>query len=52
LSDYKIEKKYKTQSDNLTIRRWVIDAVKKTKKTNSFGGILVSELEKYSQHGR
>jgi len=29
LSDYKIEKGYKTKNDNLTIRRWVIDAVKK-----------------------
>lgn len=29
LSSYKIEKDYKTKSDYLTIRRWVIDAVKK-----------------------
>lgn len=28
LSDYKIEKGYKTKNDNLTIRRWVIKAVK------------------------
>lgn len=28
LSDYKIEKGYKTRDDNLTIRRWVIDAIK------------------------
>lgn len=27
LSDYKIEKNYKTANDNLTIRRWVISAV-------------------------
>lgn len=30
LSSYKIEKDYKTKDDNLTIRRWVIDAAKKT----------------------
>ena len=29
LSSYKVEKSYKTKSDNLTIRRWVIDAAKK-----------------------
>jgi hypothetical protein len=29
LSSYKIEKDYKTKDDNLTIRRWVIDAAKK-----------------------
>lgn len=29
LSSYKVEKSYKTKSDYLTIRRWVIDAVKK-----------------------
>lgn len=29
LSEYKIEKAYKTNDDNLTIRRWVIDAVRK-----------------------
>lgn len=31
LSKYKIEKGYKTKSDNLTIRRWVIEAVTKYK---------------------
>lgn len=31
LSSYKLEKNYKTKSDNLTIRRWVMDAVKKSK---------------------
>lgn len=31
LSDYKKEKGYKTKSDNLTLRRWVIDAVRKKK---------------------
>lgn len=30
LSSYKIEKNYKTKSDYLTIRRWVVDAVKKS----------------------
>lgn len=34
LSNYKIEKNYKTKSDNLTIRRWVIDAVKNGAKKN------------------
>jgi hypothetical protein len=29
LSDYKIEKAYKTKSDYRTLTRWVIDAVKK-----------------------
>lgn len=33
LSSYKIEKNYKTKSDNLTIQRWVIDAVSKDKPT-------------------
>lgn len=32
LSSYKVEKDYKTKSDNLTIRRWVVDAVNKTGK--------------------
>lgn len=34
LSDYKIEKSYKTKSDYLTIKRWVIDAVKKQIQQN------------------
>lgn len=34
LSAYKIEKNYKTQSDYLTIKRWVIDAVKKQSNGN------------------
>lgn len=37
LSNYKIEKNYKTKSDYLTIRRWVIDAVKKS-KNNLYDG--------------
>jgi hypothetical protein len=32
LSLYKVEKAYKTKSDNLTIQRWVVDAVKSTPK--------------------
>ena len=36
LSSYKIEKDYKTKSDNLTIRRWVIDAVSKTNGPRSY----------------
>ena len=32
LSAYKIEKSYKTKSDYLTIKRWVVDAVKKQNK--------------------
>lgn len=35
LSNYKIEKNYKTQSDYLTIIRWVIDAVKKQNKNGT-----------------
>jgi hypothetical protein len=33
LSSYKLEKSYKTKSDYLTIRRWVIDAIRKPNKT-------------------
>jgi uncharacterized protein YdaU (DUF1376 family) len=35
LSDYKIEKNYKTKSDYLTIRRWVIKAVTEKPKSNA-----------------
>ena len=35
LSLYKQEKNYKTKSDNLTIRRWVIDAVREKRQKNS-----------------
>jgi hypothetical protein len=31
LTSYKIEKGYKTKSDNLTIQRWVVEAAKKSK---------------------
>lgn len=40
LSSYKEEKDYKTKSDNLTIKRWVLDAVKKDPKTNKVVPIL------------
>jgi hypothetical protein len=39
LSSYKIEKDYKTKDDNLTIRRWVIDAVQK----NGIVGIVSND---------
>jgi hypothetical protein len=53
LSDYKIEKGYKTKSDYLTIKRWVIDAISKNgfekKEEKSFNQQL---LEKYNkEHG-
>ena len=35
LSSYKLEKSYKTKSDYLTIRRWVVDAIRKPNKTLS-----------------
>jgi len=35
LSDYKVEKAYKTKSDYLTIRRWVVDAVTKQKNAQN-----------------
>ncbi|MOA58380.1 hypothetical protein D3C78_1827730 [compost metagenome] len=37
LTSYKAEKNYKTKSDNLTIRRWVIDAVSKQKGVSPIG---------------
>lgn len=37
LTSYKAEKGYKTKSDYLTIRRWVIDAVSKQKGGATFG---------------
>lgn len=33
LSSYKIEKSYKTKSDYLTIKRWVLEAIRKPNKT-------------------
>ena len=47
LSAYKIEKSYKTKSDYLTIRRWVVDAILKQNKTASLkiGNKYQNELE-------
>lgn len=47
LSDYKIEKGYKTKDDNLTIRRWVIKAVteKSQKEPEKKQSILVPIIE-------
>jgi hypothetical protein len=42
LSSYKIEKSYKTKSDNLTIRRWVIDAVKKQSNGNQQNNLFAA----------
>ena len=47
LSSYKLEKSYKTKSDYLTIRRWVVDAIRKPNKTlsNKSVGKYQNELE-------
>lgn len=47
LSAYKIEKSYKTKSDYLTIKRWVVDAVKKHNKTgfSKNGNTYQNQLE-------
>jgi len=47
LSSYKVEKSYKTKSDYLTIKRWVVDAVKKPIQTSSsnVGNKYQNELE-------
>ena len=47
LSAYKIEKSYKTKSDYLTIKRWVVDAILKQNKTVSpkIGNKYQNELE-------
>ena len=47
LSSYKVEKSYKTKSDYLTIKRWVVDAVKKPIQTSSpkSGNKYQNELE-------
>jgi hypothetical protein len=44
---YKIEKSYKTKSDYLTIKRWVVDAILKQNKTASpkIGNKYQNELE-------
>lgn len=47
LSAYKVEKAYKTKSDYLTIKRWVVDAILKQNKTASpkIGNKYQNELE-------
>jgi hypothetical protein len=47
LSAYKVEKSYKTKSDYLTIKRWVVDAVKKQNKTgfSKNGNTYQNQLE-------
>jgi len=47
LSAYKIEKSYKTKSDYLTIKRWVVDAVKRQNKTgfSKNGNTYQNQLE-------
>ena len=47
LSSYKLEKSYKTKSDYLTIRRWVVEAIRKPNKTlsNKSVGKYQNELE-------
>jgi hypothetical protein len=47
LSAYKIEKSYKTKSDYLTIKRWVVDAILKQNKTAfpKIGNKYQNELE-------
>lgn len=42
LSDYKIEKGYTSKDDNLTIRRWVIDAVKKKTPVIPMNGLAAT----------
>ncbi|MCQ2219774.1 MAG: hypothetical protein MJZ12_00190 [Prevotella sp.] len=47
LSDYKIEKAYKTKDDNLTIRRWVMDAFRQKKtrtRPTTINEIQVNDL--------
>lgn len=53
LSNYKIEKGYKSKSDNLTLRRWVFEAISKNQKKQiqtdreqTIGGIKISEYQK------
>lgn len=42
LSAYKAEKNYKTKSDYLTIKRWVVSAYYEHQKRNSYGNIRTS----------
>jgi hypothetical protein len=46
LGSYKLEKSYKTNDDNLTIRRWVIDAVEKDPKKGLPTKQVVTAMEK------
>lgn len=46
LSAYKIEKSYKTKSDYLTIKRWVVDAVRKMPRTSGNKSWYENEVEK------
>lgn len=46
LSAYKIEKSYKTKSDYLTIKRWVVDAVRKIPRTSGTKSWYENEVEK------
>jgi hypothetical protein len=47
LSDYKIEKNYKSKDDNRTIRRWVVDAVGKQGKV-----VVLSQVRSTGTNGR
>lgn len=46
LSAYKIEKSYKTKSDYLTIKRWVVDAVSKLPRTSVNKNAYQAEVDK------
>lgn len=46
LSAYKIEKSYKTKSDYLTIKRWVVDAVSKLPRTSVTNNAYQAEVDK------
>jgi hypothetical protein len=46
LSAYKIEKSYKTKSDYLTIKRWVVDAVSKMPRVSVSKNAYQAEVEK------
>ena len=49
LSDYKIEKGYKTKNDNLTIRRWVIKAVTEQNSKLQKGNIIQEALKSHEK---
>jgi hypothetical protein len=46
LSAYKIEKSYKTKSDYLTIKRWVVDAVSKMPRISANKNAYQAEVDK------